>query len=160
MAQVTRLNLEAQSALSHLESKPPTGEDAGLRETLRHCSPATYQAACQFRESARPEFLSPIVLGVIERYVEPERRAQLREPRDDLRLVADLGLDSLTLMEIVIRLEEVLQISIRDEELRHFLTLGEIHRLIESTVSAGAQTNAQRSTLNAQRLSSDFGVQR
>ena len=135
MAPVIRLNRESPPTLARADQAAPPGDDAGLRETLKYCAPSTYQAACLFRQTARPEFLSPIVLGVIERYVEPERRSRLSQPDDQLRLVEDLGLDSLTLMEIVIRLEEVLQLSIRDEELRQFRTLGEIRRLIESSLA-------------------------
>jgi 3-hydroxyacyl-[acyl-carrier-protein] dehydratase len=147
MAHATDLNLHSSLSNPGPETSLRPGEDAGLRETLKYCAVSTYPAACLFRQTGRAEYLPAIVLGVIERYVEPERRPRLREPNDHIRLAEDLGLDSLTLMEIVIRLEEVLQISIRDDELRQFQTLGEIRRLIESTVAA-----EPNQTLNAQLL--------
>ena len=52
----------------------------------------------------------------------------------DLRLIEDLGIDSLTMMEIVILVEEVLQMSINNEELRHLRTIGDVKQFIECKV--------------------------
>lgn len=136
--QLTRLQLNAHPSYSGPVAAAVAEDDAQLREVLKHCAPSTYAAACDFRKTARPEHLRTIVHGVIDRYVEPDLRARLREPDDDLRLIEDLGLDSLTLMEIVIRLEDVLRISIRDEELRYIHTVGEVRRLIERNVASHA----------------------
>jgi 3-hydroxyacyl-[acyl-carrier-protein] dehydratase len=109
-------------------------DDRALREALKRCPASTYEAACQFRKTANPDHLPAIVLGVIERYVEPARRAKLRKPTDDLRLVEDLGIDSLTMMEIVMLAEEVLRISINNEELCRLRTLGDVRQFIECKV--------------------------
>jgi acyl carrier protein len=135
MAQVTRLNLDCPPHLAGPAKAPLTGDDAQLRETLKYCAPSTFEAACEFRKTARPEYLPAIVLGIIGRYVEPDLRERLQQPANELRLREDLGLDSLMLMEIVIRVEDVLQISIRDDELRQFRTLGEVRELIERAVA-------------------------
>lgn len=131
MAQATRLHLDCPPHLAGPAKTSLAGDDALLRETLKHCAPSTYEAACLFRKTARPEYLPAIILGIIGRYVEPDLRERLRQPANQLQLREDLGLDSLTLMEIVIRVEDVLQISIRDDELRQFRTLGEVRELIE-----------------------------
>jgi len=109
-------------------------DDAYLREALKRCSASTYEAACQFRKTRNTEHLPAIVLGIIERYVEPDLRGKLRDPEDDLRLIEDLGIDSLTMMEIVILVEDVLQMSINNEELRHLRTLGDVKQFIECKV--------------------------
>jgi 3-hydroxyacyl-[acyl-carrier-protein] dehydratase len=109
-------------------------DDRILRDALKRCPAPTYEAACQFRQTANPAHLPAIILGVIERYVEPALRARLRKPDDDLRLVEDLGIDSLTMMEIVILAEEVLRISINNEELCRLRTLGDVRRFIECKV--------------------------
>ena len=72
---------------------------------------------------------------MIEHYVEPDLRPRLRNPNDALQLGEDLALDSLSLMEIAIRLEDVLQISIPDEELRDVRTLGQVHQLVERALA-------------------------
>jgi 3-hydroxyacyl-[acyl-carrier-protein] dehydratase len=116
-------------------AKPLTPEDdALLRESLKRCSASTYEAASQFRKTKNTEHLPAIILGIIERFVEPDLRAKLKDPDDDLRLIEDLGIDSLTMMEIVILVEEVLQMSINNEELRHLRTIGDVKQFIECKV--------------------------
>ena len=107
-----------------------TEDEAHLREVLKRCSASTYQAACQFRKTGHIEHLHAIVLGVIERYVEPDLRPKLKQPHDDLLLIEDLGLDSLTMMDIVILAEDVFQISINNDELRQLRTLGDVRCFI------------------------------
>jgi 3-hydroxyacyl-[acyl-carrier-protein] dehydratase len=62
---------------------------------------------------------------------------RLKKSGDGLRLVQDLGIDSLAMMEMVLLLEEVLEISINIEELRPVRTLGDVTRFIEHKVGAG-----------------------
>jgi acyl carrier protein len=78
--------------------------------------------------------LPAVVIGVIERFVEPDLRAKLKDADDDLRLIEDLGIDSLTMMEIVILVEDVLQMSINNDELRHLRTVGDVKTFIECKV--------------------------
>jgi 3-hydroxyacyl-[acyl-carrier-protein] dehydratase len=110
---------------------PATLDDPELREALKRCSPATYFAACKFRQSRDAADLAAIINGVVERYVERDLRAKLLANDTALRLREDLGLDSLTMMEIVMLAEEVLHISISNEELTHLRTLGDVHRFFE-----------------------------
>jgi len=106
-------------------------EEALLRESLRRCSPATLEAALQFRRTGSPDHIPCILIGIIERFVEPDLRHKLKEGDDDLRLVEDLGVDSLTMMEIVIMAEGALQMSINNDELRALRTLGDIKVFID-----------------------------
>lgn len=105
--------------------------DAHLREVLKRCPASTYQAARLFRKTGDTQYLPTIVLGIIERYVDSELRPQLQDPSDSLCLIEDLGIDSLTMMEIVILVEDVLAITIKNEELRPLRTLGDIRQFIE-----------------------------
>lgn len=101
-----------------------------LREALKRCSPATYYAACKFRQTRDATQIPAIVLGVIERFVERDLRPRLQHDPEPLRLREDLGLDSLTMMEVVMLAEEVLQFSISNEELTRLQTLGDVQRWI------------------------------
>ncbi|HEY4299292.1 MAG TPA: phosphopantetheine-binding protein [Candidatus Didemnitutus sp.] len=74
------------------------------------------------------------MLGIIERYVEPDLRAKLKDADDDLRIIEDLGIDSLTMMEIVILVEDVLQMSINNEELRNLRTIGDVKTFISCKI--------------------------
>ena len=126
---------QASNPSSGTQLKPFTPEDdASLRESLKRCSAATYEAAAQFRKTGNTEHLPAIVLGIIERFVEPDLRAKLKDADDDLRIIEDLGIDSLTMMEIVILVEEVLQMSINNEELRHLRSLGDVKTFISCKV--------------------------
>src|ERR1041384_5279995 len=86
-------------------------DEAALREALKRCSPSTFEAAVQFRKTGNAEHVPAVVIGVIERFVEPDLRMKLKDADDDLRLIEDLGIDSLTMMEIVILVGDGLQMS-------------------------------------------------
>jgi len=116
-------------------SKPFTPEEeAALRESLKRCSPGAIEAAVEFRKSGDPSQLPTVIVGVIERFVEPDLRAKLKTADDDLRLIEDLGIDSLTMMEIVILVEEVLQTTINNDELRNLRTTGDVKTFIDCKV--------------------------
>ena len=116
-------------------SKPFTSEDeVALRDTLKRCSPASIDAAIQFRKTHDANLVPAVVIGVIERFVEADIRPKLRQGDDDLRLVEDLGVDSLTMMEIVILVEDVLQMQINNDELRNLRTVGDVKVFIDCKV--------------------------
>jgi 3-hydroxymyristoyl/3-hydroxydecanoyl-(acyl carrier protein) dehydratases len=118
-------------------AKPQTfsaDDESALRETLKRCSPSTIEAAIAFRKTRDPEKVPTVVIGVIERFVEPDIRPKLREGDDELRLVEDLGVDSLTMMEIVILVEDVLQMQINNDELRNLRTVGDIKTFIDCKI--------------------------
>jgi 3-hydroxyacyl-[acyl-carrier-protein] dehydratase len=109
-------------------------DEAALREALKRCSPSTFEAAVQFRKTGNADHMPAVVIGVIERFVEPDLRAKLKDAGDDLRLIEDLGIDSLTMMEIVILVEDVLQLSINNDELRNLRTVGDVKTFIDCKV--------------------------
>ena len=109
-------------------------DEAALREALKRCSPSTFEAAVQYRKTGNPEHVPAVVIGVIERFVEPDLRMKLKDADDDLRLIEDLGIDSLTMMEIVILVEDVLQMSINNDELRNLRTVGDVKTFIDCKI--------------------------
>lgn len=142
----TELATQIAVPLSPTPAPIPLSE-AKLREILKRCSPGTYVAASEFRRTGNVALLPVLVHGIIERYVEREIRVKLGHGNDSLRLVEDLGLDSLTRMEIVLLAEEVLPISIDNEDLCHLRTLGDVKQRITELVSslpAGALSGASR----------------
>ena len=105
-----------------------------LREQLKRCSPETLEAALRYRSTGNPDGVSLIVLGIIERFLDPEVRPRLRAGGDSLRIFDDLGIDSLTMVEVVMLVEEVLQIKINNEELRDLRTVGDVKTYIDCRV--------------------------
>lgn len=121
------------------DGKPVAGlssaDEAVLRDALKRCSPATIDAAIAYRRTGDTSAISLVVLGILERFVDPEHRVRLKNPEPDLRVVEDLGVDSLTMLEVVMLVEESLKVSIKNEELRDLRTLGDINAFIEARVS-------------------------
>lgn len=111
-----------------------TREEVALRECLKRCSPETLLAAVEYRKTKDSRHLQAIALGVIERFVEPEHHARFREADDELRVFEDLGIDSLTMMEVVILFEGVFNVSFASEELRSLRTVGDLKTCIDHKV--------------------------
>jgi len=128
----------AQSTPQTVPTASPTApkdlsaeKEAELRESLKRCSAATLDAALKFLKTGDVEALPIVVIGVIERFVDPDQRSKLHDGNDELRLIEDLGIDSLTMMEIVILVEEALQMTINNDELRNLRTVGDIKVFID-----------------------------
>ena len=118
-----------------LTNKPFSPEDeTALREALKRCSPSAFESAVQFRKTGNAEHVPAVVIGIIERFVEPDLRIKLKDADDDLRLIEDLGIDSLTMMEIVILVEDVLQMTINNDELRNLRTVGDVKTFIDCKI--------------------------
>src|SRR5471030_901682 len=118
-----------------IATKPFAPDDeAALRESLKRCSPSTFEAAVQFRKTGNADHMPAVVIGVIERFVEPDLRVKLKDADDDLRLIEDLGIDSLTMMEIVILVDDVLQMTINNDELRNLRTVGDVKTFIDCKI--------------------------
>ena len=122
--------------MRHMDSLTFTPEDeAALRETLKRCSPETIEKAGELRKTGNAELAGPVVIGIIARFLEPEKRDLLKDPKDSLRMVDDLGLDSLTMVEIVLAVEDAVGTSIDNEDVQKIHTLGDIKAFISSKMS-------------------------
>jgi len=105
-----------------------------LQEDLKRCSDATRKAVFEFLETGRVALLPVIVTGIIERFLEPEMRPKLKDGDGSLRLIDDLGIDSLTMMEIVVLAEEAFGISIDNEELRELRSIDDVIGFMDAKV--------------------------
>ena len=94
------------------------------------CSAATFTAACRLRLNRNPSALPAIVRALLERHVEPDVRARLRGDVDHLRLNDDLGLDSLSMMEVATLTEDIFPVSISGKELCGIRTVADFRRLL------------------------------
>lgn len=117
-------------AAGHTDSFPAELEGQ-LRESLRRCSPETVEGAIAYRRDGDAKMVSIVVLGIIERFVEPEFRDRLKETWGEVKIVDDLGVDSLLMLEIVMLVEETLDVSIQNDELLELRTLDDIKTLIQ-----------------------------
>ena len=109
-----------------MDTKSDSLTNDDLRDLLKRCPAGTYEAALAFRTKKDTSQIETIVLGIIDRHLEPEQREILAKSDDSLRMYEDLGMDSLTMLEIVMLIEQTLQVSIDNEELRDLRTLGDV----------------------------------
>ena len=107
-------------------NKFPKFRPEDLKELLKRYPAGTYEAALAFRQDKDVSQIETIVMGVIDRHLEPEQREILSKSDDSLRMYEDLGMDSLTMLEIVMLVEQTLQVSIDNEELRDLRTVGDV----------------------------------
>lgn len=105
-----------------------------LREALKRCPEQSIAAAIEYSQTQDPSLVPLIVMGIVERFVEPEVRPLVRKGDDSSRLMEDLGIDSLLMVEIVMLIEETLGISIENEELRNLRTVGDVKVYLDAKI--------------------------
>lgn len=125
------------ATLAH-EVARESDEDARLRDSLKRCSAETREAAREYRRTGNVACVPAIIHGLIEHYIEPDARSKLNASDDSVRLAEDLAIDSLTMLEIVFLAEEVLQVSIDNEDLRPFRTVGDINRFVAAKLASAS----------------------
>ncbi len=101
---------------------------------LGRCSLPTQAAVRRCQKNPRAEEISRVVDGVITHYVEESKLELMSVARDGLRLSEDLGLDSLSMIEIAMTLEEAFESRIDDGQLRDLRTLGDVKRFLQAQV--------------------------
>jgi|TARA_B110000438_G_scaffold300867_1_gene354295 3-hydroxyacyl-[acyl-carrier-protein] dehydratase len=101
-----------------------------IRDTMKRCSDVSVKAAIQYSQKKDADLVPVIVIGIIERFVEPGLRGQVKELGKQARLTEDLGVDSLLMVEIVMTVEAVLDIAIENDELKGLRTLGDIESFV------------------------------
>ncbi|MDQ8186672.1 phosphopantetheine-binding protein [Pelagicoccus sp. SDUM812002] len=113
-----------------------------LKESLKRCSPETIKAALAFRQSGDVSLVPTVVLGIIERFLEPEVVDTLKDGDDSVKFMEDLGMDSLTMFEAIMMVEESLGVSIKNEELWDLRTVGDLKAFIAAKLS-GVEVDAK-----------------
>lgn len=136
MSQTNHRDLRTEPLAAGQEGPEFTSEDeTRLRDALKRCSVSTREAACAYRRTRDAAYLPVIIDGLIEHYIEGDARTELHRRGNDVRLVEDLAIDSLTVMELVFLAEEVLQVSIDNDELRAFRTVSDMKEFILSKLA-------------------------
>jgi acyl carrier protein len=113
-----------------------------LKTALKRCDEATVQAAIAYREHGDVTGVPIVVSGVIARFMPPENAEKIKTATDETRLAEDLGIDSLTMLEVVMTIEEVLAMRIEDTELRDIRTMGDVKKFIAIKIAGGSATDA------------------
>jgi len=103
---------------------------------LRHLPEAAQAAFRRFQREGDAAVLDPLIFAILESYIPRKRPLPLAEHAGDQRLVEDLGFDSLAITEVVFFTEDLLEISIANEEIIHVRTLDDLRRFIRSKAAA------------------------
>lgn len=101
-----------------------------IRETLKRCPEGTLEALVAFRNEGDIAALDRFMVGVFKRHIEPEYHDLLDGDRSKLSFVDDLGVDSMTMMEIVMMVEECLGIRIENQDLMSVRTYADLNKFI------------------------------
>ncbi len=114
------------------EFKAVSGSELeNLKETLKRCPEGTIEALLNYRAHGDFESLSVFLVGCIKRHTDEEYQACLDEERDTVSFIDDLGIDSMTMMEVVMMVEECLDIQIDNQDLMNLQTIGELNTYIK-----------------------------
>lgn len=111
-------------------------QEEELRESLKRCSDETVEAAVKFRKTGDAALVPTIVLGIIERFLDEDVVPKLQSGDPAIKVQEDLGVDSLTMVEVVMLVEEAVDITIDNNELRELVTVGDINSFIARKVSS------------------------
>lgn len=109
-------------------------DEANLREQLKRCSPETVEKAVEFRKTGNKALAQDVVLGIVERFLEPDKKELLKDACDSLKFVSDLGLDSLTMMEIVLAIEDATGMTIDNEDVQKIQTVGDLKAYVAEKI--------------------------
>ena len=123
-----------------------------LKESFKRCSPETLGAILRFRREHDIGSVITVVHGIIERYLKLEPGQHLAQRPDSARLGEDLGIDSLTMLEIVMSIEEALNFRIGDADARSIRTLGDVRRYVEDRVHGRPVSLAAIETYDRDKL--------
>jgi 3-hydroxyacyl-[acyl-carrier-protein] dehydratase len=119
------------------EFKPVTEEEEdNFRETLKRCPEGTLGALLRYRKEGNLEDLNEFLLGCIKRHTDSEYHPLLNAGKPDISFIDDLGIDSMTMMEIVMMVEECLGIQIENQDLMNVRTLGDLNGFLLKSVEA------------------------
>ena len=101
----------------------PTEARLRVQENLTGFPPAVVEAYLAFADTGDLLRLDEVVLGVLQFYLAKPPSSSLSSMPGSTRLVADLGCDSLTMIDVMFLAEILLGIKIADDELVRIETL-------------------------------------
>ncbi|NBB80131.1 MAG: hypothetical protein GVY36_11915 [Verrucomicrobia bacterium] len=100
--------------------------DNRLEEELRRAPEGTKEALEAFKSSGDLSQLERFAYGIIARNIDESYHEALENADDSTRMIDDLGIDSLSMLDIVMTLEDALDIDLIDEDVVGLETLGDM----------------------------------
>jgi acyl carrier protein len=100
-----------------------------VNHDFRRCREGTAEAIINLRRTGDPALIPEILRGIVWRYVRPEAREQVEKASLETPLSA-LGMDSLMMLEVVLDVQDALDVTVEDTELRRVKTFNDISELL------------------------------
>lgn len=110
--------------------------ESDIDERFLNMSPPALQAIRQYRDTHKPELVQPIVDGIVEKYLPVEMRGRATEA---MQSPNSFGIESVTLMEIMLDIQDALGIELSDNELRGLKNFEDATNLLRQKVAALSQ---------------------
>jgi acyl carrier protein len=104
-----------------------------IEERFFNFSPSTLDAIRVYHRSRDPQLVSAIVQGIVEKYLPPELRSRAPEAMNSLN---GFGIESVTLMEIILDIQDALDLMISDAELRSLHSFDDAKKMLSDKVAA------------------------
>ena len=104
--------------------------DDRLEEELRRAPAGTTEALHAFKETNDPSPLEIFIRGIVARNIDESYEEELGKADENIHFIDDLGIDSLTMVEIVMTLEDALEIELVDDALKSLQTLSALKKYI------------------------------
>lgn len=96
-----------------------------ISRSFKRCQPGTIDAIVDLRRTDNVDLIPEIVRGIVWRYVHEDARPKVEKATSETDLVS-LGIDSLTMMEIVLDIQDALDLVIEDADLKEMKTIGDV----------------------------------
>ncbi|HEV3408888.1 MAG TPA: acyl carrier protein [Chthoniobacterales bacterium] len=123
-----------------MPSEVSDAEVEQVKKNFRRCREGTADAIIELRRTGDTALIPTIVRGIVWRYVQEETRRVLENATPETPLVS-LGIDSLMMLEVVLDVQDALDVTIEDSDMRRMQTIGDV---IEFLTQTYAQKNAAR----------------
>jgi acyl carrier protein len=107
--------------------------ESEIEERFSGFGPQTLEAIRTYRHSHDPQLVEAIVRGIVEKYLPPDLRDRAPEAMKSLNA---FGIESVTLMEIILDIQDALALEISDRELRNLKNFDDATRLLTEKVAA------------------------
>ena len=120
----------------------PAVAQARVKETLVGFPPGVVEAYLAYAARGELASLDAMVLGVLGFYLAKKPAEPLDTLPGTTRLAADLGCDSLAMMDMVFAVESLLDVKLEDDELAKIVTLDDLRAYLRSRVGTGVSTAA------------------
>jgi len=107
-------------------STPPP---ARTHDPLARFPAGVRDAFARFRDGDHAA-LDPVLFAVVRDFMPRRDHASAGPLPDDVRLIEDLGFDSLAIAEIVFFMEDLFRMKISNEEIQRMRTIGELRAFV------------------------------